>query len=138
MRDLIAMVIPIEKDLDYEAGSNWRNRIEKNVYDTGAPLSAWIHHHHEMAYVGYTTQKLGFCCLVEPGTGEGYTYVSQGIGKTDWILQTEVGRKLKEKGICYHRYMPDRAFFEKTGKSEIEVYNHWQNSMMTDDMAIAE
>lgn len=55
MRDLIAMIIPIEEDLDYEAGSNWRNRIEKNVYDTGAPLSAWIHHHHEMAYVGYTT-----------------------------------------------------------------------------------
>ena len=34
--------------------------------------------------------------------------------------------------------MPDRQFFLKNGKSEIDVYNHWQNSMMTDDPEVAE
>lgn len=76
MRDLISMVIPPENMMKYEGGSNWRKQIEKNFYDTGAPLSAWIHHHHEMAYVNFSTACLGFSCLESPANGEGYTYVS--------------------------------------------------------------
>ena len=91
MRDLISMVIPVEDAMKYEGGSNWRKTIETNFYDTGAPLSAWIHHHHEMAYVNFSASCLGFSCLVSPGNGEGYTYVSHGIGTTDYLLTTEVG-----------------------------------------------
>ena len=39
----------------YEGGANPRDALpEENVYDTGAPLPAHIHYHHEMAYIEET------------------------------------------------------------------------------------
>lgn len=36
----------------------------KNVYDTGAPNSAYLHYHHEMAYVNESVSKISFVCKV--------------------------------------------------------------------------
>jgi len=135
MRLIATQVIKTQRD--YEGGANPRKSLEANVYEVGAPLEAWLHYHHEMAYIGSSTTMLGFLCHKMPSEG-GYTFVSDNIQATNAILATPFGQKLKDLGICYHRNLTDRREF--VGVPEIGVYNHWQQSMMTEDPdeAIAE
>ena len=130
-----AAKLVMDKEMRYEAGANPRGDLEPNVYEVGAPLQAWLHYHHEMAYVGTSTRMLGFLAH-QTVAGKGQTFVSDNIRATDAILETEFGQKLKELGLCYHRDLTDREAF--AGTEEIGVYNHWQKSMMTDDPAMAE
>ena len=130
-----AAKLVLENEMRYEAGANPRDKLEANVYEVGAPLQAWLHYHHEMAYVGTSTTMLGF--LARHAIGDrGPTFVSDNIRATDAILETDFGRKLKELGLCYHRDLTDREAF--AGTEEIGVYNHWQKSMMTEDPDQAE
>lgn len=122
--------VVIDDEMKYEGGANSRNYIEKNVYDTGAPKEAWLHYHHEMAYVTHSTTKLGFCCNAST-EGKGYTYVSDGVKTTDWIMGTALGQKLKEKDLCYVRCLTDREYYK--GKDQGIIYNHWQQSFQTED-----
>ena len=80
---------------------------------------------------------VSFMCNKIPAEG-GYTFVSDNVAATDSILATPFGQKLKELGICYHRDLTDRDAFND--RIEYGVYNHWQQSMLTDDPdeAIAE
>lgn len=128
MREFAKLVV--QKEMIYTGGANPRNRIQPNVYEVGAPLSAWLHYHHEMAYIAHSTSMLGFLCY-KAAPGKGATYVSDNLQATDAILATELGQKLKDKGICYHRNLTDREAFN--GKPPIGVYNHWQQSMGTED-----
>lgn len=130
-----AAKLVMENEMRYEAGANPRNDLAPNVYEVGAPLQAWLHYHHEMAYVGTSTTMLGFLAQ-HVVTGKGQTFVSDNVRATDAILATELGQKLKELGLCYHRDLTDREAF--AGTEEIGVYNHWQQSMMTEDMDVAE
>ncbi len=145
MREVATCVI--DATMSYEGGANPRDNIEPNVYEIGAPLSAWLHYHHEMAYVGRSTRVISFLAkdvLPLPqhdptpsrlGASRGATFVSDSIGATDRLLSTDFGRKLKELGVCYHRNLTDRdAFVDKT---EYGVYNHWQKSFGTDDPDVA-
>jgi hypothetical protein len=133
----------IDAEMPYDGGANPRDNIVPNVYEIGAPLTAWLHYHHEMAYVGRSTQVISFLAsdvLPPPGPGDGgvsrgATFVSDSIGATDKLLSTEFGQKLKELGVCYHRNLTDRDAF--AGKTEYGVYNHWQKSFGTDDAATA-
>jgi alpha-ketoglutarate-dependent taurine dioxygenase len=120
----------IDKEMRYKGGANPRDDLEPNVYEVGAPLPAWLHYHHEMAYVSHSTRMLGFLCK-SAVAGKGQTYVSDNLRATDAILETDLGRKLSELGLCYHRDLTDREHFE--GTEQIGVYNHWQKSMLTDD-----
>ncbi|MEM7704983.1 MAG: TauD/TfdA family dioxygenase [Pseudomonadota bacterium] len=120
----------VDKEMHYKGGANPRDNIEANVYDVGAPLNAWLHYHHEMAYVSHSTRMLGFLCH-KAVQDKGYTFVSDNLQATDAILKTEFGQKLKELGLCYHRDLTDRDHF--AGTEQIGVYNHWQKSMLTDD-----
>ena len=120
----------VDKEMRYKGGANPRDSIEPNVYEVGAPLQAWLHYHHEMAYVSHSTRMLGFLCH-KAIRDRGYTFVSDNLQATDAILETEFGQKLKELGICYHRNLTDRDHF--AGTEQIGVYNHWQKSMLTDD-----
>lgn len=124
----LARVI-IENPMQYKGGANSRNSIVGSVYETGAPLVADLHYHHEMAYVSKSTKMLAFCCL-DAVEGKGWTYVSDQVGLTEEILQTKLGQKLKEKGLCYVRSLTDRKAYENAeGKSDPgKVYNHWQQS----------
>ncbi|MFT5200937.1 MAG: alpha-ketoglutarate-dependent taurine dioxygenase [Candidatus Aldehydirespiratoraceae bacterium] len=133
MRTLAMHCLPGE--MVYEGGSNPRESLEKNVFEVGAPLSAHLHYHHEMAYVAKSTRALAFLCK-EALPDRGATYFSDGLASTDFMLSTELGQKLKELGVCYHRNLTDREAF--ADKLEIGVYNHWQLSMFTDDPAEAE
>jgi hypothetical protein len=125
----------VESEMRYHGGANPRGRLNKNVYEVGAPLAAWLHYHHEMAYVGNSTRMLGFLAhQVVPGRGD--TFVSDNVRATDAILETEFGQKLRALGLCYHRNLSDREAF--AGTEEIGVYNHWQKSMLTEDPEEAE
>ena len=140
MRLVAKMVIGSE--MNYEGGANPRDNIEPNVYEIGAPLTAWLHYHHEMAYVGRSTRVISFLAkdvlpqpAVDPsatrGASRGATFVSDSVQATDTLLSTELGEKLKALGVCYHRNLTDRDAF--VGKTEFGVYNHWQQSFGTDD-----
>ncbi len=126
----LAAKLVMRNEMRYEAGANPRDTLEPNVYEVGAPLQAHLHYHHEMAYVGTSTTMLGFMAKTAVGM-KGATFVSDNLQATDAILATDLGRKLKELGLCYHRDLTDREAFD--GSEQIGVYNHWQKSMLTDD-----
>ena len=120
----------ITEEMIYTGGANPRDNIEPNVYEVGAPLEAWLHYHHEMAYLARSTTLLGFLCS-KSLPGRGHTFVSDNLQATDALLATPFGQKLKDLGLCYHRNLTDREAFRDT--EEIGVYNHWQKSMLTED-----
>jgi len=120
----------LKKERQYEGGANPRKSLQPNVYEVGAPLEAWLHYHHEMAYIDSSTKMVSFMCNKIPAEG-GYTYVSDNVAVTESILATPFGQKLKKLGICYHRDLTDRDSYK--GRVEYGVYNHWQLSMLTDD-----
>lgn len=133
MREVARYALPGE--MEYEGGSNPRGALDANVFEVGAPLSAHLHYHHEMAYVGKSTTSLAFLCKTAlPGRGS--TFFSDNIAATDELLATPFGQRLKERGVCYHRTLTDREAF--ADRMEVGVYNHWQLSMGTDDPAEAE
>jgi hypothetical protein len=133
MRKFAKLVV--EREMLYKGGANPRNDLEANVYEVGAPLEAWLHYHHEMAYIGKSTKMLAFLCH-KALTGRGYTFVSDNLQATESLLATDFGQKLKRLGLCYHRDLTDREAFR--GRQEIGVYNHWQKSMLTEDPDEAE
>lgn len=139
LQDLEAMrrfaKLVVEREMTYSGGANPRDRIAPNVYEVGAPLAAWLHYHHEMAYIGRSTRMLAFMCRTAP-RDKGFTFVSDNLQATDAILETALGRKLRDLGICYHRDLTDREHF--AGTDQVGVYNHWQKSMLTDDPREAE
>ncbi len=128
MRKFAKLIIVDE--MIYTGGANPRDSLEPNVYEVGAPLQAWLHYHHEMAYVARSTTLLGFLCH-KSLPGRGHTYVSDNLQATDALLATDFGQKLKTLGLCYHRNLTDHETFR--GSEQIGVYNHWQKSMLTDD-----
>eukprot|EP00494_Astrolonche_serrata_P006981 UN07006 len=124
---------------EYTGGANPRNQLpdaeHPNIYDVGAPKEAWLHYHHEMAYVGKSPLSLSFFCNKNNITikEKGYTYVSENLGVTDEILKSEMGEKLKKSGICYVRNLTDKEYYKTKQKCEGQVYNHWQDSFDTED-----
>ena len=48
---------------------------------------------------------------------------------TEDLMKTELGQKLKDKGLCYWRNLTDR---EGTFPEERHVWNHWQQSFGTE------
>ena len=133
MRNFAKLVL--QQEAIYKGGANPRDSLEPNVYEVGAPLSAHLHYHHEMAYLSKSTRMLAFLSH-KTFKGGGYTYVSDNLQATDALLATDFGQKLKDLGLCYHRDLTDRDAF--AGTEQIGVYNHWQKSMLTEDPDEAE
>lgn len=118
----------------YRGGANPRKAVDasaSNVYDVGAPNEAWLHYHHEMAYLGKSPKYLSLFCKEIPD-GYGWTYVSDSVQATDDILKTDFGQKLKEKDVCYVRNLTDKEYYKD--KDQSMVYNHWQDSFGTENM----
>ena len=136
-RDMARILIGNESE--YEGGANPRGRDADlgNVYDVGAPLTAHLHYHHEVTYKEHSVTKLGFLCRHAVNRGsEGWSFVSDSVQAHDAIMQTALGQKLKDRGLCFVRRMTDReGQLESSGGA---VYNHWQQSWMTDDPQEAE
>lgn len=55
-----------------------------------------------MVYKGDSVETLGFLCkhAVHRGT-VGWTFVSDSVQAHDYIMKTPLGKKLREKGLCY-------------------------------------
>mmetsp|Transcript_12127 Transcript_12127/g.18311 ORF Transcript_12127/g.18311 Transcript_12127/m.18311 type:complete len:347 (+) Transcript_12127:147-1187(+) len=121
----------VEAPMTYTGGANKRNGIVENVYETGAPKEAHLQYHHELAYLSKSTKMLGFCCDYAVNN-KGWTFVSDQVGLTEAFLKTDLGQKLKEKGLCYIRHMTDEAAYVNADESG--VYNHWQKSFGTSDV----
>merc|ERR1719195_1755825 len=66
------------------------------------------------------------------------TFISLNNPATEEIMQTKLGEKLKEKGVCYVRKLPDKKYFDDNDLDRSIVYNYWQTSFMTDDVEVAE
>jgi len=133
MRSFAKLVI--DSEMEYEGGANPRDKMEGNVYEIGAPLVARLPYHHEMAYVSKSTKLISFVCI-DDLPDRGATFVSDGVASTDALLATDLGQKLKQHGVCYHRSLTDAtSFADAIGYG---VYNHWQQSFSTDDPAVAE
>ena len=64
------------------------------------------------------------------------TFISENIGVTDTLMNkySSLGNKLKEKGLCYIRKLPDLKHFKDNNLDSSIVYNYWQTSMQTEDM----
>jgi len=101
LRQLATLVMKQEQL--YEGGSNNRDPLDKDtrgVYNVGAPSSAWLHYHHEMTYIESSVDMLGFLCRKAPKGDRalaGATFVSESIGVTDFLLQTDFGKRLRDK-----------------------------------------
>eukprot|EP00012_Vannella_robusta_P002311 CAMPEP_0206190286 /NCGR_PEP_ID=MMETSP0166-20121206/4664_1 /ASSEMBLY_ACC=CAM_ASM_000260 /TAXON_ID=95228 /ORGANISM="Vannella robusta, Strain DIVA3 518/3/11/1/6" /LENGTH=392 /DNA_ID=CAMNT_0053606345 /DNA_START=1520 /DNA_END=2698 /DNA_ORIENTATION=- len=133
----IARIIMTEETV-YEGGANPRNKVEANVYDVGAPLEAWLHYHHEMTYKEHSCKNLGFLCKhAVQDRPVGWSFVSDSVQAHDAMMETALGRKLKEKGLCFIRLMTD-ANAPREATNQNKVYNHWQQSWLTDDPDEAE
>jgi len=130
--------IILQDEVVYTGGANPRKPIEQNVYDVGAPTDAWIHYHHEMAYLSQSPFALSFFCGQTPAPNRGWTYVSDNVQATEDILKTEFGQKLKEKNICYVRNLTDKQFYKDSNHDEGAVYNHWQDSFGVEDPDLVE
>jgi hypothetical protein len=81
----------LEDNMAYEGGANSRGELEPYFYETGAPKAANLHYHHEMAYVGKSCNQIAFSCKHALGGMRGATYLSDAVGVTDEIMQTELG-----------------------------------------------
>jgi hypothetical protein len=139
LQRLIAKII-MGDESEYEGGANPRGRASDlgNVYDIGAPLEAHLHYHHEMTYKSHSVESLGFLCkhAVTERPGAGWTFVSDSVQAHDLIIQTDLGQKLKDNGLCFIRKLTDADAYQ--GRDATGVYNHWQKSWMTDDPAEAQ
>jgi len=119
---------------EYKGGANARRAIDaSNAFETGAPGTAHLQYHHEMAYVSKSVQAIAFCCAGAPpkdGTHRGASFVSDAIGHTDAIMRTQLGHKLKALGITYIRCLTDREQGQSDDPEDEKsgVYNHWQTS----------
>jgi len=125
----------LANEIVYTGGANPRKPIEPNVYDVGAPPNAWLHYHHEMAYVGKSPLFISLFCK-HGMEDKGYTYVADGVAATDYVMQTPLGPKLRDLGICYIRNLTDKEFY--SNKDQSMIYNHWQDSFNTTDPKVAE
>lgn len=126
----------LANEIVYTGGANPRKPIEPNVYDVGAPGAAWLHYHHEMAYVGKSPLFISLFCKHALPNEKGYTYVSDGIESTNEIMRSPLGPKLRDLGICYIRNLTDKEFYND--KDQSGIYNHWQDSFGTNDPKEAE
>jgi hypothetical protein len=113
----------MEQTMDYKGGANSRAALEPYFLEVGAPATANLHYHHEMAYIGKSSTKLCFSIVDILDGDRGNTFFSDQVPATEDILKTELGQKLKEKGICYQRFLTDKEAYK--GEDESTVYNHW-------------
>jgi len=115
--------ILIDEPMTYQGGTQPRLNIGKNIYDVVAsePQHIYIHPHNEMSYLSRFPQCIVFGCTAIPETG-GETIISDNVAVTHEILKTELGQKLKEKGVCYIRNFTDANTQNKI------AYKHWQNA----------
>ena len=118
--------ILIDNFMEYAGGNGPRKQLADSVYSVdGEPSSIYVHHHHEMSYLPHIPQCIVFGCTSIPNQG-GETIIADNSAVTDELLKTELGQKLKEKGISYIRNLSDANKVTKT------VHKTWQETFFLD------
>lgn len=68
---------------------------------------------------------------------KGATFLAENNGATRDLMDhpSGLGEKLKQKGLCYVRKLPDRKYIQDNPSitDPSYVYNYWQSSMLTED-----
>jgi alpha-ketoglutarate-dependent taurine dioxygenase len=112
---------------NYEGGAFVRKKLSDVVYNTGTePDNLFIHPHNEMAYLPTFPRRIIFGSKTSLKAG-GETIMSDNVAVTHAMLQSDVGKKLKDKGVIYIRNLTSRDAENKV------VYKHWQDVFDTDD-----
>lgn len=84
------------------------------MYDTGAPLFANLHYHHEMIYMGQSIETISFFALKMPtAPNAGSTYVACAKSVTDEMLRRPLGQKMKKLGVVFVKRLPDLEHFKQ-------------------------
>mmetsp|Transcript_1962 Transcript_1962/g.4118 ORF Transcript_1962/g.4118 Transcript_1962/m.4118 type:complete len:252 (-) Transcript_1962:85-840(-) len=92
-----------------------------------------------MTYKSHSVETLGFLCKHAVNRGEvGWSFVSDSVQAHDYIMQTPLGKKLREKGLCFVRRMTDASVEVENEAEKGKIYNSWQQSWMSDDPAEAQ
>ena len=66
----------MEDTMQYKGGANSRGELEPFFLEVGVPSVSDVHYHHEMAYIGKSTEKIAFSIIDVLGNGRGNTYFS--------------------------------------------------------------
>ena len=123
--------------MNYEGGANKRNEVgETNLLETGSPGTMNQHYHHEMSQTVNSCEALAFGILdfkgldkdLENNVGQGQCWLSDSVLITDEILKSELGRKLKEHGLCCIRNFTDATYFD----GKVGEWKDWQDLLKTD------
>lgn len=126
----------------YEGGANARETLDPYFLEVGAPATADLHYHHEMAYTGKSTRLLSFSARAAlpgraaDGVARGASFLSDNVAATEELLQSDLGRQLKARGLTYWRDLTDATAYANGDNAT--VYNHWQLSFGTTDPIEAE
>ena len=87
----------------------------------------------------------------------GHTFVADNLAVHRAMMSSKYGDKLKDVGVCYHRYLTDAEFYDEIGGVDWQglvgleeaggeqgkkpphiFYNHWQKSFSAATMEQAE
>jgi alpha-ketoglutarate-dependent taurine dioxygenase len=118
--------ILIEDFMKYEGGNGPREQIGNDVYGvSGEPPLIYVLHHHEMSYLPRFPRCIVFGCTAILSKG-GETIIADNVAVTHVLLKTELGQKLKEKGVCYIRNLSD------ANKPTQLVHKNWQETFYVD------
>jgi hypothetical protein len=114
--------------MGYKQGTNNREDLGEGVLNVGSePHFTYIHQHNEMSYTDEWPGRFMLGCIEPPKEGTGITTICD-----NRLITKELPNKLYEKalnkGIKYYRNFTNKHVDNKI------VYNHWQDSFLTEDM----
>lgn len=117
--------------VNYEGGSAPRSSWGDGVFNIDdTPSHIDMCYHNEMCYLPSFPRCFLVGSIAVPEEG-GETMVSDNRATTQALLNTEVGQKLKQRGVRYSRIMTDKNAAGLTYKS-------WQDTFKTDSRADVE
>lgn len=114
--------------MTYKQGTNSREDLGEGVLNVGTePHFTYIHQHNEMSYTDEWPSRFMLGCINKPKEGTGITTICDNRLITEQ-LPNKIFKKSLDKGIRYYR-----NFTNKYADNKI-IYNHWQDSFLTEDM----
>ncbi|MEZ5454025.1 MAG: TauD/TfdA family dioxygenase [Thiothrix sp.] len=116
----------------YEGGSAPRDKFGKHVFALGdAPPTIDLCFHNEGCYLPVYPRCFVIGSTQCPQEG-GFTLLADNEKATQALLATDIGQKLRDKGMRYVRMMYDRELACELG------YKPWQDTFFTNDPREAE
>ncbi|MEM7293394.1 MAG: TauD/TfdA family dioxygenase [Pseudomonadota bacterium] len=110
---------------NYVGGDSPRNAVTDQVYtSTEYPAELEVLLHNELAYAGWSPERVFFGCMTPAKTG-GETHIAD-ARQVFSQLRKEVRRRFEDLGVIYHQYLWDASCAGGPGQS-------WQATFETED-----